>query len=56
MVLGHPPSASCPLADFNQDGVVDDTDLNATILFEFIAFEPQPCSIFLCPDSLRAAN
>lgn len=39
MMLGDAAGA-CPLADFNQDGMVDDTDLDAAIVFEFIAFEP----------------
>jgi hypothetical protein len=40
MMLGHPPNASCLLADFNQDGIVDEQDLEAAIVLEFIAFEP----------------
>ncbi len=39
MMLGETDGA-CPLADFNQDGVVDDADLDAAIVFEFIAFDP----------------
>lgn len=38
MTLGQAPNPSCPLADFNQDGIVDETDLEAAILFEFIVF------------------
>ncbi len=38
-MLGQ-PATGCGLADFNQDGVVDDTDLAAAILFEFIVFGP----------------
>jgi YVTN family beta-propeller protein len=34
-ILGNPPHPSCPLADFNQDGVVDEEDLANTITFEF---------------------
>ena len=39
-MLGRPPDASCLLADFNQDGIVDEQDLQAAIVLEFIAFEP----------------
>jgi len=38
MMLGQPPNPACSLADFNQDGIVDETDLQAAILFEFIVF------------------
>jgi len=38
MMLGQAPDPSCTLADFNQDGVIDETDLQAAILFEFIVF------------------
>ena len=38
--LGQAPDPSCPLADFNQDGVVDATDLANTIRFAFILFGP----------------
>ena len=39
MVLGASPGSACPLADFNQDGIVDATDLADTTLVEFINFE-----------------
>jgi hypothetical protein len=35
MMLGHATDPSCPLADFNQDGIVDHTDLAAAISLEF---------------------
>jgi hypothetical protein len=39
-MLGHPPNPACPFADFNQDGIVDEQDLQTAIVLEFIAFEP----------------
>lgn len=38
-MMGPVTPNSCLLADFNQDGVIDETDLDAAIVFEFIAFE-----------------
>jgi cysteine-rich repeat protein len=38
-MLGRAPDPVCPLADFNQDGIVDVTDLELVTLFEFIVFE-----------------
>jgi len=38
MMLGQAPDPACTLADFNEDGVIDQTDLDAAILFEFIVF------------------
>ena len=40
MMRGPAPGQSCPLADFNQDGVVDATDLTNAIRFLFVVFEP----------------
>ncbi len=40
--MGQSPDGSCPVADFNQDGVIDTLDLDATILFEFLVFEVSP--------------
>lgn len=38
-IMGPVADDSCRLADFNQDGVIDQTDLDAAIVFEFIVFE-----------------
>ena len=38
MMWGQAPNPACPLADFNPDGVIDETDLDAVILFQFIVF------------------
>ncbi len=34
-----PPGTACPLVDFNQDGIVNGTDLEDTTYFEFINVE-----------------
>lgn len=39
-MLGEVAPGQCLLADFNQDGVVDQTDVANAILFEFIGSEP----------------
>ncbi len=39
MMMGPVTDNSCQLADFNQDGMIDQADLDAAIVFEFIVFE-----------------
>jgi len=38
-MFGQAPDPTCPLADANQDGIVDAADLDLAALFQFIVFQ-----------------